>query len=132
MKVHIGILFLTALLAGCSTSSEDLLPTNGHSIRDVWDKNAGSGQLHQYRSQDNRSIDPVDYISNREQSSYTRTAENEIDNLFPRLPNPNLLMYVYPHLSPSTEMMPIPGYSTVIPFYSRVQYAQPGERTRGL
>lgn len=62
MKVHIGILVLSALLAGCSTS-EDLLPTNGQSMRDVWDKNAGGGQLQHYRSQDNRAIDPVDYIS---------------------------------------------------------------------
>lgn len=132
MKARMGILFLTALLVGCSTSSEDLLPTNGQSMRDIWDKSAGTGQLQHYRSQDNRAIDPVDYVPSKEQRSYTRTAENEIDNLFPRLPNPDLVMYVYPHLSPSGEPMPIPGYSTVIPFYSRVQYAQLGERTRGL
>ena len=39
-------------------------------------------------------------------------------------------MYVYPHLTDSAEQMPVPGYSSVIPLYGRVQYAQPGERTR--
>ena len=33
------------------------------------------------------------------QEPYTRTAANEIRNLFPRLPNPDLVMYVYPHLA---------------------------------
>ncbi|HFO6519268.1 TPA: TIGR03751 family conjugal transfer lipoprotein, partial [Escherichia coli] len=26
----------------------------------------------------------------------------------------------------------VPGYSTVFPFYSRTQYAMPGERTEAL
>jgi len=59
---------------------------------------------------------------------YTRTAENEIDSLFPRLPNPDLVMYVFPHLAGS-HPTPVPGYSTVFAFYDHVQYAMPGERT---
>ncbi|MDG2961709.1 TIGR03751 family conjugal transfer lipoprotein [Exercitatus varius] len=120
-------------LTGCSTSQQDLLPTTGESMRDIWQRGSGQdSQLQLYRSQDNRLIDPVNYVSPNEQKSYTRTAENEANNLFPRLPNPDLIMYVYPHLSSSAEQMPIPGYSTIIPFYGRTQYAQPGERTRGL
>jgi len=65
------------------------------------------------------------------QEPYTRTAESEIRSLFPRLPNPDLLLYVYPHLS-GTEQAPVPGYSTVFPFYQRVQYALPGERQEDL
>lgn len=66
-----------------------------------------------------------------EQASYTRTAKTEIYNLFPRLPNPDLVLYVYPHLSGS-EQAPVPGYSTVFPLYRTVQYAQPGERVDDL
>ncbi len=36
-------------------------------------------------------------------------------------------MYVFPHLADGNT--PVPGYSTVFPFYSQVQYALPGERT---
>jgi conjugative transfer region lipoprotein (TIGR03751 family) len=59
---------------------------------------------------------------------YTRTAENEIQRQFHRLPNPDLVMYVFPHLA-GTDPVPVPGYSTVFPLYQRVQYAMPGERT---
>lgn len=58
---------------------------------------------------------------------YTRTAENEIKSQFHRLPDPDLVMYVFPHLAGS-EPVPVPGYSTVFPFYRQLQYALPGER----
>jgi conjugative transfer region lipoprotein (TIGR03751 family) len=59
--------------------------------------------------------------------AYTRTAQNEIHRQFRRLPNPDLVMYVFPHLA-GTDPVPVPGYSTVFPLYQRVQYAMPGER----
>jgi len=59
-------------------------------------------------------------------TAYTRIAQNEIDALFVRLPNPDLVMYVFPHLA-TEEDVPIPGYSTVFPLYERVIYALPGE-----
>lgn len=58
--------------------------------------------------------------------SYTRTAQNEIETLFIRLPNPDLILYVFPHLA-TEEAIPVPGYSTVFPLYERVIYALPGE-----
>ncbi|MFV1849161.1 MAG: TIGR03751 family conjugal transfer lipoprotein [Thalassospira sp.] len=62
---------------------------------------------------------------------YNRTAENEVRNLFPRLPNPDIGIYIYPHLATKQEV-PIPGYATVIPLYQKVQYALPGESTEPL
>jgi conjugative transfer region lipoprotein (TIGR03751 family) len=60
-------------------------------------------------------------------AAYTRTASTEIYRQFRRLPNPDLVMYVFPHLA-GTDPVPVPGYSTVFPLYQRVQYAMPGER----
>ncbi|MDR6497734.1 conjugative transfer region lipoprotein (TIGR03751 family) [Burkholderia ambifaria] len=60
-------------------------------------------------------------------SAYTRTAQNEIYRPFHRLPNPDLVMYVFPDLA-GTDLVPVPGYSTVFPPYQRMQYALPGER----
>ena len=57
---------------------------------------------------------------------YTREAFNEIDVLFPRLPNPTLVMYVFPHLAGETQA-PVPGYATAFPMYEQVEYALPGE-----
>lgn len=113
-------------LAACSTSQEKLLPRGDQTMLDLWQKKSGSGNLIPTRQ--NVAQDPVRAVNFQEQESYTRTAENEITNLFPRLPNPDLVMYIFPHLSDTAEPMPVPGYSTVIPFYSRVQYAQAGER----
>ncbi|EAY1830392.1 TIGR03751 family conjugal transfer lipoprotein, partial [Salmonella enterica] len=62
--------------------------------------------------------------------SYSRTQESEITQQFPRLPNPDMVMYLYPHLADGNT--PVPGYSTVFPFYSQTQYAMPGERTEAL
>lgn len=128
----LSVMSIVFLLSACSTSQKELLPTGEETMRDIWNKGGSDSQLQFYRDSDNRQIDPVNYVSTKEQKTYTRTAESEIENLFPRLPNPDLIMYVYPHLSASGEPIPIPGYSTVIPFYGRVQYAMPGERTRGL
>lgn len=50
---------------------------------------------------------------------------------FQRLPNPDLVMYVHPHLAKGRY--PVPGYLTVFPMYETVEYALPGEvsPTRG-
>lgn len=57
---------------------------------------------------------------------YTREVHTELSQLFPRLSNPDLVIYVYPHLVTRTRA-PIPGYSTAIPLYERVEYRLPGE-----
>lgn len=78
-----------------------------------------------YRQIDSDSGEqPLDYIE------YTRTIETEMDNLFPRLENPDLVIYVYPHLATRTRA-PIPGYTTVVPLYERVEYRLPGESLLG-
>lgn len=59
-------------------------------------------------------------------SNYVRIAENEIDHLFPMLANPEILMYVYPHLA-SEEEAPIPGYTTAFSLFEKNHYALPGE-----
>ena len=58
--------------------------------------------------------------------SYTRTAANELELLFVRLPNPDIYIYVPPHLA-TKERIPVPGYTTAVPLYERVEYALPGE-----
>ncbi|RDE70921.1 TIGR03751 family conjugal transfer lipoprotein [Haemophilus sputorum] len=125
-------LMATSVLSGCSTSQTELLPTGESTMKEIWNHGASQdNNIATYRDQvTGRLADAPKYISHRQQASYTRDAENEAKNLFPRLPNPDLVMYIYPHLTNSAEQMPVPGYSSVIPFYGRVQYAQPGERTR--
>lgn len=50
----------------------------------------------------------------------------QLDHLYPRLPNPDLFMYVRPH-AVGTSGAPIPAYITRFSMYERQPYALPGE-----
>lgn len=69
----------------------------------------------------------VGETAGEEAVSYARTAANELELLFPRLPNPDVYIYMLPHLA-TDERVPVPGYTTAVPLYERVEYALPGER----
>lgn len=128
-------------LGGCATSQDKLMPVDeATTMADLWrqggqsaDSAASSTQnthprLQEIRHTLRRPL-PDDQQGLGPYHPYTRHVENEIRSQFPRLPNPDLVMYVFPHLagSPEGEQVPVPGYSTVFPLYERVQYAQPGE-----
>ncbi|CAM5209157.1 MULTISPECIES: TIGR03751 family conjugal transfer lipoprotein [Alcaligenaceae] len=129
-----------ALLGGCATSKDELLTHGDHTMMDIWQQaaDAGSGggtgqvagrQLLDARQSLRRPLTEVDVqAAPAEQLRYTRTAQSEIHRQFQRLPNPDLVMYVFPHLA-GTDPVPVPGYTTVFPLYQRIQYAMPGERT---
>lgn len=51
----------------------------------------------------------------------------EIENTFPVLDNPMLIMYVFPHVATESRI-PVPGYWTAIPMYERTEFAEPGEQ----
>ncbi|KIS42628.1 TIGR03751 family conjugal transfer lipoprotein [Kosakonia radicincitans] len=115
-------LIAVLLLIGCSTSQETLMPVAPDaSMLTLWQQQSGgNAALLDARAQLRRPArDPVDH------TAWTRDAASEIRSQFPRLPNPDMVMYVFPHLNGNT---PVPGYSTVFPFYTRTQYALPGER----
>ncbi|MNF99187.1 hypothetical protein D3C84_820780 [compost metagenome] len=128
-------LTIALLASGCSTSKDEMLPHGDATMMDVWDQgttgsagSASSRLLLDARQTLRRPLDPQQAAVRNDNAAFTRTAQNEIYSQFKRLPNPDLVMYVYPHLA-GTDPAPVPGYTTVFPFYQRVQYAMPGERT---
>lgn len=134
--INTAILLATAAtLCGCATSKEELMPHDDAVMLDIWNQNtAGSStqaarQLLDARQTLRRPLTGAEVQAKQDENAdFTRNAANEIYRQFKRLPNPDLLMYVFPHLA-GTDPVPVPGYSTVFPFYQRVQYAMPGERT---
>ncbi|EAQ3014216.1 TIGR03751 family conjugal transfer lipoprotein [Salmonella enterica] len=118
-------------LAGCS-SKEAILPAGDSTMLDLWQHRSGSAQQGaQAREALHRPLTGQERQGNRTQAeSYSRTQESELSQQFPRLPNPDMVMYVFPHLADGSA--PVLGYSTVFPFYTRTQYALPGERTEAL
>ncbi|PMR75276.1 TIGR03751 family conjugal transfer lipoprotein [Billgrantia endophytica] len=134
LVLAIGLAILA--LAGCTTSKEQLLSHGDQTMLDIWQAETGGGvqgdqashQLLDTRQSLRRPLTDTEVeAAPTIQATYTRTAANEIHRQFPRLPNPDLVMYVFPHLAGS-DPVPVPGYSTVFPLYQRVQYAMPGER----
>ena len=122
-------LLLAALwLAGCSTSKEQLLPPGDSTMLDLWQQKSGSAEARAVLRRDLNDVERNAQPAVAE--SYSRDANSEIQQQFPRLPNPDLVMYVFPHMTVGN--VPVPGYSTVFPFYSQVQYALPGERVGAL
>lgn len=98
------LLILLFLLAGCSTSQEELMPVDPDaSMLSLWQQQSGgSAALLDVRSRLRRPPDgPV-----------AKPEANTIRSQFPRLPNPDMVLYVFPHLNGNT---PVPGYSTVFP-----------------
>ena len=124
-----------AMVAGCASNTEELLSHHSTQMVDVWRQHTASTgggpaprQVLDARLSLRRPLTPGDVqAAPAINAGYTRMAENEIHSQFPRLPNPNLVMYVFPHLAGSGQA-PVPGYSTVFPLHQRVHYALPGER----
>lgn len=112
----ISVLVVWMLLTGCS--SHQLIPEQGKDTLQVYkDHMADTTQqtsVYRLMRDDRRDLD-----------KYTRDERNEIKQLFPTLPNPELVMYVYPHVTDKGR--PVPGYSTAFRVYESDQYALPGE-----
>lgn len=137
MKRTGGAIALMACLAltGCSTSKEALLPAGDHTMLALWNGEDGSGSASQATAADRaslrRPLTPAEQqAAPGTDDSYSRTEASEISQQFPRLPNPDMVMYLFPHLADGSS--PVPGYSTVFSFYGQTQYAMPGERTEAL
>ncbi|MBA1201151.1 TIGR03751 family conjugal transfer lipoprotein [Pseudomonas capeferrum] len=124
-------LAIALVLGGCATSKETLLSHDDTTMLDIWNVETGGGTARQLLDARQALRRPLTeayvHAAPAVQARYTRTAQNEIHRQFHRLPNPDLLMYVFPHLAGS-DPVPVPGYTTLFPLYQRVQYALPGER----
>ena len=122
----IALSLISLVLAGCASTKETVLPQDGPSMKTIYEEhivemNTRDPQV--IRGElGNRPILAGDAAL----QGYTRDAFNEIDVLFPRLPNPTLVMYVFPHLAGETQA-PVPGYATAFPMYEQVEHALPGE-----
>lgn len=125
------ILLFSLLLSACSTDQKTLLPVDENTtMLNIWGRqNSDAQALYDARSVLRRPLDDATLTEQQQQT--TRSDDNATKVLFRRLPNPDLEMYIFPHLAGS-EGVPVPGYTTVFPFYNRVQYALPGERTDPL
>lgn len=111
-------------LAGCASGSKlSTLPSEGPTMAEIYRQHM-TGQ--RSGPSDGAALPPPHDDGRSQIGGYQQTVADEIDGRFARLPNPDLVMYVTPHLSPNGRY-PVPGYSTVFPMHETVEYAMPGE-----
>jgi len=151
-KSFIGIFIISTTLTGCASQKTILPPTKKRMAdiyRDAMNEQSGKPlimnskaictdltleepvaacekTLEEHALAHFSAIDTQSQPQALDYIPYTREQRTELVNLFPRLANPDLVIYVYPHLATRTRA-PIPGYTTVIPLYDRVEYRLPGE-----
>ena len=118
------LVWTSVLIVGCASTKETVLPQEGPTMKSIYDQHMVDVQKPDHR----RAMggQPLPQTGIDHYRGFVREAANEIDTIFPRLPNPTLVMYIFPHLSGS-ERTPVPGYVTTFPFYEKVEYALPGE-----
>jgi conjugative transfer region lipoprotein (TIGR03751 family) len=126
LQAILAIASISLVLSGCAGTKESVLPQDGPPMEAIYD-----AHMRELGARDPTVVRGAlggRRINSGEEDldGYTREAFNELDVTFPRLPNPSLVMYVFPHLAGS-ERTPVPGYTTTFPLYERVEYALPGE-----
>ncbi len=113
-------------LAGCASSKDTILPLDGANMKMIYTEHFNDiGMRDPMSVRKELKARPLEADA-ADLGGYTRDAFNELDAHFPRLPNPTLVMYVFPHLA-GAERVPVPGYATTFPMYRQVEYALPGE-----
>lgn len=126
-RPHLFLLFaLWTSLAGCASSKDQILPTNGPTMKAIYTRHFSGIGLQNPEALRRHTGARLIHDESVDLAGYTREAYNELNLHFPRLPNPTLVLYVYPHLAGS-ERVPVPGYATTFSLYERVEYARPGE-----
>lgn len=128
MRIHywamLGI--ASTSLVGCASHKDTVLPAEGPDMKAIYEAHISdigvSDRLAARAALEGRPPQGAEADLN----GYVRDAFNELDTHFPRLPNPTLVMYVFPHLA-GEQRVPVPGYATTFPLYTQVEYALPGE-----
>ena len=120
------LISISGLVAGCANSKDTVLPQAGPTMKQIYDAHFASMNAssleHARAAAGGRPLD----VDSGALSAYTRESATELDLHFPRLPNPTLVMYVYPHLAGPAHV-PIPGYATRFAMYETTEFALPGE-----
>lgn len=122
LSISIPVTATLLMLAGCATT--DPLPRDLPDMQTLYDAHRAGESTSDLQTARAQAVRPL-HNAEADLRPWSRDSVNEIEHLFPRLPNPTLLLYIDPHLSEAGY--PVPGYTTAFPLYERVEYALPGE-----
>ncbi len=115
---------LALYLTACTTPSprEEIFRKDAVPMREIYHQAATLGA---YRHLGRVTVSDRIGPERDARAGWTREPASEIRNRFPQGPNPSLLMYVFPHITP--DGTPIPGFTTPFKLYEVDYYVLPGE-----
>lgn len=121
----LAIAVVMASLGGCLSHIDKVAPQEDMpTMKQVYEEQTGSGgtEALQQREADIRArpVAKEDYLTE------VHPYPGRIQHLFPALPNPELFMYVKPHVVGSSGAV-VPAYITRFTMYERTHYAMPNE-----
>ncbi len=121
LMLAMGLISVSTLSA-CSSMSGNVVPEKGPTMEKVYDSMDNMDSIEETDVSKNTNLK-----ANVEEIKTQRSLPLTVaSNTFHKIPNPELKMYVYPHLGGKDEL-PIPGYYTVFNAYTQDHYALPNE-----
>lgn len=122
-----GVLVIVVVVfafTGCASSLNDVTNENAPTMKDIYERQTQGGdgalELREAELLRRPALSP-DVV----QLGWPPYPE-QLGHLYPRLPNPDLFMYVRPHAIGQSGA-PVPAYITRFSLYERQPYALPGE-----
>ncbi len=115
------LILMILLLSSCSNNSDD----QGIKMVDLYQKHSNQKPPKLVHPKTANTAPKTTKTTQRLSNNFVREQQTELENQFPKLPNPTLNMFIYPHLTKQGH--PVPGYSTNFRLYQTDQYALPTE-----
>lgn len=119
-----GFIVLT-MLSGCASRIDKVVSTNTPTMKEIYDSKTGNGNAEVLRRRE-MEIRARPILSEEDYISDLPPRAVQIQHLFPALPNPELFMYVKPHVVGNSGAA-VPAYLTRFTMYDRTRYAMPNE-----
>lgn len=125
------------LLSGCTTPGRNMLPHGDMTMAQIYRVQAqqgsyGGGQYKENANYMNQYSEAANYQvkvrPNEHKLRSVRASNTSVNSEFKVLPNPNIPVYVFPHMAHyNGSTAPVPGYGTSFFMYEKNHYAMPGE-----
>jgi conjugative transfer region lipoprotein (TIGR03751 family) len=114
---------ISFLLAGCATAGKNALPKGGDmTMAQIYQKETGLSINNNEDQDETQARKKLNY------RAYSVSKFSGKKQLFKPLPNPEIAMYVYPHLVQNIDgAQPVPGYTTAFFLYKENHFALPSE-----
>lgn len=122
-QYHFVALLMLMASVGCSSHINKVTPKNMPTMDQVYDEKTGAASSEKVRR---RTAEIQARPVGREEINPLPPSMQHVTELYPKLPNPELFMYVKPHVTGESGMV-VPGYYTRFALYEKTVYALPGE-----